>query len=216
MSSFHPDSSLLVNYNAGNTSSALALAVSVHLSFCHQCRQQMRQLTALGGSLLEQITPASLDEQGFEQLMTRLDSEPNAPFAKANSSTPSPGNPLLNHLPADLEQLPWHRQTKSIFTFDLSSVLDEPGFRVALQKINAGARVPTHTHGGAEYTVILKGGFSDEFGVYSRGDFIARDQRHEHTPTALQSGECICLTVLGAALRFTGWQRIFNPFIAWR
>lgn len=243
MSGFHPEPGLLLSFNAGSLSIAQALAVRVHLSFCRQCRQQQRQLDQLGGSLLEQITPASLEDSAFETLMAKLE----APADSAAESAPSEaagaagkilgappvgtttrdtktlgtkgpgnsGNPLLKYLPTSLEQLPWQRQTSSIFKFDLSSIIDIPGYQVVLQKISAGAKVPTHTHRGLEYTVVLSGGFSDEMGVYHRGDFIARDPSHKHTPTALQNEDCICLTVLGAPLKFTGWQRIFNPFIAW-
>lgn len=227
MSGFHPEPGLLLSFNAGSLSIAQALAVRVHLSFCRQCRQQQRQLDQLGGSLLEQITPASLEGSSFETLMAKLD----APAEAGNNATPiaaseapdgasqalgNSANPLLKYLPTSLDQLPWQRQTSSIFKFDLSSIIHIPGYQVALQKICAGAQVPTHTHRGLEYTVVLSGGFSDEMGVYHRGDFIARDPSHKHTPTALQNEDCICLTVLGAPLKFTGWQRIFNPFIAWR
>src|SRR5690606_24367164 len=114
-----------------------------------------------------------------------------------------------------LERLDWRQQTKEIGKFDLSRLIKVPGFQVALQRIAAGARVPTHTHGGTELTVILSGGFSDELGVYHAGDFIARDPSHKHSPTALQNEDCICLTVLDAPIKFTGWQRLFNPFMHW-
>ncbi len=217
MSRCHPETSLLLSYNAGNLSSAQALAVRVHLSYCHQCRQQLRQFTPLGGALLEQLTPASLDEGGFEQLMAQLDSNSGSEQTEPTRPEPKPvsSNPLLKYLPAPLAQLNWQRQTPSIFKFDLSKVINVPSFQVALQKIAAGAQVPTHTHKGLEYTVVLCGGFSDELGVYHPGDFIARNPSHTHSPRALQNEDCICLTVLGAPIKFTGWQRIFNPFIAW-
>lgn len=216
MSAFHPDEMTLMNYVAGSLSIPQALAVRVHLGFCHQCRLQARQLTLVGGAMLEKITPATADTSGFDVLMAKIEATPET--AAAPVTTKETGNPLLRYLPASLEQLDWQRQTNEIFKFDLTALINVPGFQVALQKIKAGARVPTHTHKGIEYTVILHGGFSDELGVYHAGDFIARDTSHKHTPTALQNEDCICLTVLNAPLKFTGWQRIFNPFmaLAWR
>lgn len=216
MSAFHPDEMTLMNYVAGSWSIPQALAVRVHLGFCHQCRLQARQLTQVGGAMLEKITPATTDAQGFDALMAKIEAAPE-PAVKAVAPKET-SNPLLRYLPASLEQLDWQRQTNEIFKFDLTKLINVPGFQVALQKIKAGARVPTHTHKGFEYTVILRGGFSDELGVYHAGDFIARDTSHKHTPTALQNEDCICLTVLNAPLKFTGWQRIFNPFmaLAWR
>ena len=63
-------------------------------------------------------------------------------------------------------------------------------------------------------TLILEGGFSDGDGVYHKGDFLFRDADHSHAPTALQSEDCICLAVLDAPLKFTGWKhRWMNPFV---
>lgn len=216
MSAFHPDQMDIMNYTAGSLTLPQALAIRVHLGYCHQCRVHARQLTQVGGALLENIIPASTDSDEFEQLMLQVENAEQQPAKTPSTEKQSSGkNPLLNYLPFPLEHLPWQRQTSQIFKFDLTSIIKVPGFQVALQKISAGARVPTHTHKGIEYTVVLKGGFSDELGVYHEGDFIARDPSHKHTPTALQNEDCICLTVLSAPLKFTGWQRIFNPFIAW-
>lgn len=222
MSTHHPDDMTLMNYAAGSLSLPHALAVSVHLCFCHECRELVKNFNHLGGALLETIKPASTDEDAFEALMATLEPHDHAPIQKP---TPAPQddpkitqhytNPLLCYLPTALPDLPWQRQTKEISKFDLTSLVDVKGFQVALQKISAGAKVPTHTHKGCEYTVILSGSFSDELGVYSQGDFIARDTSHKHSPTALQNEDCICLTVLNAPLKFTGWYRILNPFMAW-
>ena len=179
MSAYHPDDMTLMNYAAGSCSIPESLAVAMHLCFCHDCRQHVKNLNHLGGALLETIKP------------------------------------LLRYLPTSLADLPWQRQTKEISKFDLTSLVNVKGFQVALQKISAGAKVPKHTHKGFEYTVILSGGFSDELGVYHEGDFIARDASHKHSPTALQNEDCICLTVLNAPLKFTGWYRVLNPFMAW-
>lgn len=222
MSTHHPDDMTLMNYAAGSLSLPHALAVSVHLCFCHECRELVKNFNHLGGALLETIKPASTDEDAFEALMATLEPHDHAPTQKP---TPAPQddpkitqhytNPLLRYLPTALPDLPWQRQTKEISKFDLTSLVDVKGFQVALQKISAGAKVPTHTHKGCEYTVILSGSFSDELGVYSQGDFIARDTSHKHSPTAMQNEDCICLTVLNAPLKFTGWYRILNPFMAW-
>lgn len=222
MSAYHPDDMTLMNYAAGSCSIPESLAVAMHLCFCHDCRQHVKNLNHLGGALLETIKPASTDEDAFETLMSSLEPHDHSAPAKVKMEpTPSDKitqhfiNPLLRYLPSSLADLPWQRQTKEISKFDLTSLINVKGFQVALQKINAGAKVPKHTHKGFEYTVILSGGFSDELGVYHEGDFIARDASHKHSPTALQNEDCICLTVLNAPLKFTGWYRVLNPFMAW-
>ncbi len=222
MSAYHPDDMTLMNYAAGSLSIPQALAVSVHLCFCHECRDLVKNFNHLGGALLETIKPASTDDDAFDSLMASLEPHDHndAPKVKVDMGntdkiTQHFSNPLLRYLPTSLAELPWQRQTKEISKFDLTALLNVKGFQVALQKINAGAKVPTHTHKGFEYTVILSGGFSDELGVYHEGDFIARDTSHKHSPTALQNEDCICLTVLNAPLKFTGWHRVLNPFMAW-
>ncbi|MCE3251463.1 MAG: transcriptional regulator [Cellvibrio sp.] len=222
MSAYHPDDMTLMNYAAGSCSIPESLAVAMHLCFCHDCRQHVKNLNHLGGALLETIKPASTDDDAFETLMASLEShDHSAPVKVKMEPTPSDRsiqhftNPLLRYLPTSLANLPWQRQTKEISKFDLTSLINVKGFQIALQKISAGAKVPMHTHKGFEYTVILSGGFSDELGVYHEGDFIARDASHKHSPTALQNEDCICLTVLNAPLKFTGWYRVLNPFMAW-
>lgn len=237
MSSWHPDDMTLMNYVAGSSSAPEALAIATHLSFCHECCVHVRNLNNLGGALLETIKPASIDDDAFNSLMANLeprcsaatghDGESHTRQRSMNLSsdvqtTRTPKNkkqfvnPLESYLPTELEDLAWHHQTKEISKFDLTNLLGAKGFQVSLQKIRAGAHVPKHTHKGFEYTVILRGGFSDELGVYHAGDFIARDASHHHSPTALQNEDCICLTVLNAPVKFTGWYRVLNPFMSWR
>lgn len=222
MSCYHPDDMTLMDYTAGSLSIPQALAISVHLCACHECRQLVKNFNHLGGALLETIKPASIDDAGFDALLASLQANRNTAAQVKKDAAPSDNaihhfsNPLLRYLPTALADLRWQRQTKEISKFDLTSLINVKGFQVALQKIKAGAKIPTHTHRGFEYTVILSGGFSDEFGVYHEGDFIARDASHKHSPTALQNEDCICLTVLNAPLKFTGWYSVLNPFLVWR
>lgn len=222
MSAHHPDDILLLDYSAGSLSPPMALAMAVHLSFCRPCREQLKKLNAVGGVLLEEATPASLDDSAFEQLMGRIEAQPKAdpdPVSEPTVKTASAGghtNPLNRYLSEPLDRLAWIQQTREIGKYDLTDKLKVRGFKVALQKIKAGARVPTHTHKGTEVTIVLQGSFSDELGVYHQGDFVARDPSHKHSPRAMQNEDCICLTVLDAPLKFTGpFMRLLNPFMSW-
>lgn len=222
MNGNHPDDMTLMDYAAGSLCIPQALAVSVHMFFCHECRCLAKNFNHLGGALLETIKPASADDNAFDALMCSLEAQPK-PAPAASRAVPTGeetgvrkfANPLLRYLPTSIENLPWQRQTKEISYFDLTSLVNVKGFRVALQKINAGAKIPAHTHAGLEYTVLLSGGFSDGMGVYHTGDFIARDASHHHSPVALQNEDCVCLTILSAPLKFTGWYRALNPFMSW-
>ena len=82
----------------------------------------------------------------------------------------------------------------------------------------AGGKTPKHDHHGLEYTVVLKGSFSDENAVYREGDFLVRQPGDVHQPMGAQNGECICLSALSAPIKLTNplgflmkpWLRI-NP-----
>ena len=83
-----------------------------------------------------------------------------------------------------------------------------------LLKIRPGGSASTHTHLGDEYTVILEGSFSDEKGVYRRGDFVVKDSSDQHTPVATKDQECICLAVTEGPVQLTGFfSRLLNPLL---
>ena len=141
MSAYHPDDMTLINYAAGSSSIPESLAVAMHLCFCHDCRQHVKNLNHLGGALLETMKPASTDDDAFESLMASLERQSHSGPAKVKME-PTPSNkvmqhftnPLLRYLPASLADLPWQNQTKEISKFDLTSLVNVKGFQVALQK----------------------------------------------------------------------------------
>jgi putative transcriptional regulator len=71
-------------------------------------------------------------------------------------------------------------------------------------KISAGAAMPAHTHGGAELTLVLAGGFSDTAGHYQRGDVTLADSSTNHRPIADADGECLCFAVVDGGIRLSG------------
>ena len=110
----------------------------------------------------------------------------------------------------------WKRLSSSVDVARFKTGQDD--FEVALHKICAGGKTPKHDHEGLEYTVVLKGSFSDENAVYREGDFLLRQPGDVHQPMGAQNGECICLSALSAPIKPTSplgflmkpWLRI-NP-----
>jgi putative transcriptional regulator len=87
--------------------------------------------------------------------------------------------------------------------------------QVSLIRIKPGGRIATHTHGGSETTVVLRGGFSDNGGNFHSGDFVTLGKDDTHRPIAHQDQECICLAAQDAPLQFTGfWSKLVNPFMS--
>jgi putative transcriptional regulator len=65
-----------------------------------------------------------------------------------------------------------------------------------------GSDVGSHSHRGQEFTLVLKGGFSDETGAYGPGDFQCADDGVTHNPVADPGEDCINLAVTIGGLRF--------------
>jgi putative transcriptional regulator len=83
-----------------------------------------------------------------------------------------------------------------------------------LLKIAPGVRIPRHTHGDEELTLILRGSYTDEVGDFRRGDLADLDEDVLHAPLATGDEPCICLIATSAPLRFkTIVGRIVQPFI---
>ncbi|MGL5976543.1 MAG: ChrR family anti-sigma-E factor, partial [Aeromonas sobria] len=87
--------------------------------------------------------------------------------------------------------------------------LDEMGARASLLHIEAGGRIPEHTHQGYELTLLLAGTIEDGDTRYKAGDFIWRDASHSHSPHTPDG--CLCYTVQDAPVQFTkGLSRLLN------
>ena len=115
----------------------------------------------------------------------------------------------------NLDKLQWKKVSRSLRIADLGRIDGATEF--SLYHISEGGRIPQHNHSGTEMTLVLQGGFSDESGAYHAGDFIVREAGDVHAPAALPGGDCICLAVLEAPLRFTHWHhRWLSPLLQLR
>lgn len=213
MATYHPDLDLLTEHAAGNLALAPAACVSVHMNYCEQCRRAVGQLQDLGAVLFDGLPGEPVAEAQLNAVLARLDEAP--PLSYAGSPAWSAGKTpaiLQRLMSGDFTDLVWKKITKSLSISYLKT--GDPNFEFALYHIKAGGKIPEHTHHGSEMTLVLDGGFSDAEGSYHQGDFLLRQPSDVHAPTALQSEDCICLAVLDAPLKFTGWKyRWMNPFL---
>ncbi len=211
----HPTADWLLAYASGQMASASALATAAHLSGCANCRLQLSTLNRLGGDLLEQLPPCNMASDSLQKALRRLDTADNVapapipvPISNASNGLPAP---LAKLLPNGLPKR-WTRISGSLKQATLKKLPD--GTLVALHYIRAGGRVPQHSHEGTEITLVLNGSFSDQMGLYQAGDFMVADESIDHSPTAVQNEDCLCLTVQTAPLRLTGpIGRWFNPVV---
>ena len=210
----HPSDDLLASYSAGSLPLSQAMCISAHLEHCPHCAQKLQRLNSLGSALMEKLAPSPASADLKMQLLERLDSlcEEDETPETVDSVDPSIPRCLHQFIESDYSRLQWKRVSTDIHSVELCR--DSNGAKVELLKIKPGGSASTHTHAGDEYTVILEGSFSDEQGVYRKGDFLLRDHGDRHTPMATQDRECICLAVTEGPIQFTGFfTRMLNPLI---
>mgnify|MGYP001446568996 CR=1 FL=1 len=168
---------------------------------------------------MEDVETSPVDGALFDTIMERIDrldevstpAQPNLTTVATPSQVDFP--PLVNKLiNADDKPPNWRRLSGSVDMARLKTGQDN--FEVALHRICAGGKTPKHDHGGLEYTVVLKGSFSDELSVYSEGDFILRKPGDTHQPMGAQNGECICLSAQSAPIKLTSpWGFMMNNWL---
>ena len=107
----------------------------------------------------------------------------------------------LSKIIGPLDKIKWKQVFKGFNEFTTKIYGDD---ELKLIKMDPGASVPLHSHGGKEYILVLEGSFCDEYGKYSRGDIQINDQKIKHTPIASQNDGCICLTITEKDVIFYG------------
>ena len=209
---YHPDIELLLKYTSGQLEPALSVAVGVHIADCNQCKKNISEFEAVGGSTLEASDIEPLSDDLFEKLMADVEKIPVEQthsvyddFAVADID-----KPFLKQLSErNYESLEWQSVTKNISKATVA--MNDPRYQVELLRFAPMAKIPKHTHKGNEITVVLEGQFTDKSGTYKSGEFIVNDSSVEHQPLAGNEG-CVCLAVTDAPLKFTG---TFGPIINW-
>ena len=212
MINYHPDTRLLNEFSSGTLPLAQSVCVSLHLKYCDQCQRNHRRLQQMGAAMFEKLAPQQIDDSLLQSVMGRLDEEAPLSYATApeeESDYPALMQRLMN---GRYQELDWDRVNKDLRISRLRT--GDRDNELSLYHIKAGGSIPQHTHKGTELTLVLDGSFSDEEGVYHEGDFLMRDAEHVHTPTAARTGDCVCVGVLDAPIRFTQWNyRPLNPFL---
>lgn len=207
--SFHPHDDILLDFSSGSLAAAPAMCISAHLHYCERCRSRVGQLSELGAEVFASNGGVKLADGALDKLFARIDSR--AEYDIADTATASLVNQrkaddypyvVQKVLRADDHQPRWRKISPSLRVARLST--GQSQYEVSLHRIKAGGTTPRHNHSGKEYTVVLKGSFSDENGIYKEGDFLLKQAGDSHHPVGAKNGECICLTALEAPIRLPG------------
>jgi putative transcriptional regulator len=195
----HPDDDLLLASGAGGLDTPMSLILATHLSFCARCRGMVALAEQAGGILLNDIAPAPLAPDAWARTLARLDVlQPVTPLPVSNDNTPPP---LRAFLGRDLSDVRWHRLGPRLAYMTLYR---RGPLAMRLLRGAPGSDVGQHSHHVMEYTLVLRGGFTDETGNYGPGDFQMASPDLTHNPVADGDDDCINLAVTTASLRFDG------------
>ncbi|WP_115718781.1 ChrR family anti-sigma-E factor [Gallaecimonas mangrovi] len=211
----HPAKALLAAHVTGQLPTATSAALAVHIDNCPQC-QRICQAVEAQASQAQFSDSMAVDEGLLDTLLAQLNDEvPPVAIREAAPITVSVNGDTFV-LPKALAGLSgqignWRRLGSKVWTADVD--LGEKDVKASFLYADKQTRIPRHTHGGEEITLVLAGKLNDERGQYGQGDFMLMTPDDEHQPFT-QEQSCLCFTVLSAPLVLTGpLGRMANPLL---
>ena len=215
MITHHLSDECLLEYAAGSLPEAESLVVASHLAMCSDCREQLEILEDVGAVLLEDGGVENVSNNSYEAVIRKIAAplveEPSRRIEFDDNTLRLIPSPLRDYLDGDLSELSWRRSGRGI---EEVSLMHQGDTRISLLRIRPGQKVPSHTHSGEEYTLILDGGYTDGNSHFGQGDISHLDGTVDHAPVADLGKPCLCLSVRTGPPRLTGVMgRILNPFI---
>ncbi|MEO0945686.1 MAG: ChrR family anti-sigma-E factor [Pseudomonadota bacterium] len=208
----HLTDALLMSYAAGTLEEGFSLVVATHISLCDECRARLESFEAVGGTLVENTEAVEMADDALEATLALIDAAPEVlpPVRTASTNSVFP-KPLQDYVGGDLDAVKWRNAGGGVQQAVLKT---DSGSKVRLLSIPGGTAMPDHGHRGLELTLVLKGAFEDEDGLFARGDIEVANEDLHHTPIAKEGEPCICLAATDAPLRFKGFiPRIAQPFL---
>jgi putative transcriptional regulator len=207
----HPDDSTLMSYVAGSLSEGLAAVVAAHVSLCSACAREVRTLELVGAALFERLETVPMARAA--PVMALRAAEADVLPAVLSEVDPAADVPVpLQGLAGQrIDDIRWRRLGMGVWHVPLPLSKNGDG-DLRLLRVAPGQSMPNHGHGGIELTLILRGTYSDRFGVYRPGDVADLDQDVEHQPFADPELGCICIIASEQRARFKGlFGRIMQP-----
>ncbi|MEM9491431.1 MAG: ChrR family anti-sigma-E factor [Myxococcota bacterium] len=205
MAQHHAPDELLLAYAAGELSDSEAMLVACHLTLCPESRAFVALAEAMGGALLSEQSPNSVDADALDRVMGRLDSmdmgDSRSFYISGNTVdqaihdphgiVPSP----LYRLTGPLDRLSWFDgRTPGVKMAVVPSTIDDRF--TLLAKLQPGIELPSHSHPGFEMTLVLAGGYRDDTDkTFVRGDMDLRDSDRSHQQWIDNDEPCLWLVV---------------------
>ena len=210
MTSHHPDDQLLMSMTAGSLERGPSVVTAAHVERCPRCCNRVRELEAVGGALLEDLSPVVLSADALSLTLSRLDALDLAGAQQPAVHAVRSGSPLAT-LPegtawprslrgASIDRWrrlgPWVRWSRVRFAGDTANL--------HVLRVAAGKKLPVHGHRGGELSLVLQGAYLEGGERFEAGDFVEADDSTRHHPVVAPEGECICLVSVQGRLDFRG------------
>jgi putative transcriptional regulator len=211
----HLDDATLLSYSAGALPTALAVVASAHLERCAECRDRLLDADQIGGVLIQQQRVDAPANDARTAMLALLDDEPKIEPAalllevveeRDTDRLPSALHPWFGH---SMRALRWRRVAPGVQRILAKHI---SGGDLMLLRIAPGSKLPLHSHGSNELTMILDGAYDDMLGHFAPGDVADLDGETLHQPVTSPGVPCICVAATDAPLKFSGWfARTLQP-----
>ncbi len=203
----HVPDEMLAAHAAGALPYPFAVLTAAHVSLCDECRARSEAHCVVGGLVLEGLAPVAYSAGGRARALAVIDgAKAESPRHAGFDEFPQPLAALLDGKPPRWRPLGLGAKQAILWHGEAGSV--------RLLSIPAGQAVADHGHAGLELTLVLGGTFSDEGGVYGKGDVELADETVEHVPIAGTERHCICAAATDAPLRFRRLvPRLLQPIL---
>ena len=188
----------MLDHAAGLLPPAESLVADLHVALSTEGSRYAGMLDSAGGALLESVEPELVAVGPFHQRNGTSPREQEAPAAMISSSRLAP------HLDADLLALRWRRDIAGVPTYRTNIPM------LRLLRLDPGERAPGHSHGRRDVTVVLKGAFADENGLYEKGDLAFAMPGLRHQPRAVGVEPCVCMVATERGRPVRGLLGIFG------
>lgn len=213
----HPKDLTLAAYAAGQLDEARSVVIAAHLKLCRLCRIAVSDFEVVGGACLEKVEPIAMSDSAMDSFWLRAGRQESAPapasMVAANDFALDAAHPLARYLKDGIDAIEWRQLAPGLSQHVIPADGYRPGV-LRLLKISPGVKIPKHTHGDEELTLILRGSYTDEVGDFHHGDLADLDEDVLHAPMATGEEHCICLIATNGPLRFKSIVgRIIQPFI---
>ncbi len=219
MSTQHHSDDLYGAYASGSLDPALHLLIETQAALKTQLKRKLDVADAIAASMLESSEETALSATARDRAHAAIDMD-TASTSSHRKAAARAGDAIdeLVRLPEPIRDRALEAAGRGGWKYAGTGLRLMPlqvnsSAEMELLRIEPGCGSPTHTHDASEYTLVLSGGFTDEFGSYGPGDISIAGPAMTHRPIADPGEICFALAVRDGGLRFQGMLGFFQRLL---